>query len=80
VSKFACCLLLFDVVSDKAGKAGSVSQCENLGGGQKLANRSQPFLGQSLVEIRSVTVEIRRRKKKERRRKKERKKNNSGKI
>ena len=29
------------------GNAGSVSQCENLGGGQKLANRSQPFLDQS---------------------------------
>jgi len=29
------------------GKAGSVSQCENLGGGQKLANRFEPFLDQS---------------------------------
>ena len=29
------------------GKAGSVSQCENLGGGHKLAYRFQPFLDQS---------------------------------
>ena len=30
---------------------GSVSHCENLGGGQKLANCSQPFLDQSLSNL-----------------------------
>ena len=34
--------------------AGSVFQCENLGGGQKLANPSQPFLGQSLPNLGSM--------------------------
>jgi len=41
----AVCLL--SVTSYACGKACSVSQCENLGvGGQKLANRSQPYLDQ----------------------------------
>ena len=37
----------FRLDSGILSKAGSVSKCENLEGGQKLANRSQPFLDQS---------------------------------
>jgi len=87
VPKFACCLLYNVHVVRLA-----VCQCENLGGGQKLANCSQPFLDKvhqiwghvgrkcpgvqtkffkiaitsvyvsSLVEISSVTSEIRHQK------------------
>jgi len=37
-------------------KAGGVSECENLGGGQKLTNRSQPFLDQSLLNFEHIVV------------------------
>ena len=31
-----------------------MSQCENLGGGQKLSNHSQPFLGESSQNLRGM--------------------------
>ena len=56
-------ICLPSVIQSPCSKAGSVAQCENLGsvGGQKLANRSQPFLDQSspnLEECRTVPVDL----------------------
>jgi len=45
-------------VCSSCGKAGSVSQCENLGGGQNLANRSQPFLDQSSPNLGHVEMSL----------------------